>query len=260
MKVTKRVGIKRYRRNFFKVPGWLPLIDFELFVILDEIQAEYQYSGDILEIGTYQGKSGILLSWFPSESEMTYLVDLFEEIKNETVIDAPEYSSLDLKGATKNLTKYGDSFQLIAGNSTQLLNIVPNSKYRLIHIDGSHQYEVVAQDLKNSLQLLSTSGVIVLDDYSNSDYPGVASAFWECFANNQLEVICATKTRIYITQTENAEVYRSKLCHQSIVKTKTQLNVVYPEFDLLTFNKGMQFVQKLYSLYSRILLGARRLL
>jgi hypothetical protein len=258
MKVTKEVGIQRYRRNFFKVPGWLPLIDFELFVILDEIQVEHQYAGDILEIGTYKGKSGILLSWFPGESEMTYLVDLFEEIKKETVIDAPEYSSLDLEGATKNLTKYGNTFQLIPGNSIQLLSIVPHSKYRLIHIDGSHQYEVVAQDLMNTLQLLNTSGVIVLDDYSNSDYPGVASAFWECFANHKLEVICATKTRIYLTWAENAEVYRSKLCHQSIVRTKTQLNVAYPEFDFLTYNRRMQFVQKLYSLYSRILLGARR--
>ena len=61
-KLNTLAKINKYRALSWRVPGWFPLVDFELFRTISEVQLEAGFHGDILEIGTYKGKSGILLT------------------------------------------------------------------------------------------------------------------------------------------------------------------------------------------------------
>jgi hypothetical protein len=53
----------KYRAHSWQAPGWFPVVDFELFRTISEAQVEAGFRGDISEIGTYRGKSGILLTF-----------------------------------------------------------------------------------------------------------------------------------------------------------------------------------------------------
>lgn len=247
--------ISKYRANFWRVPGWFPLVDFEFLLNINGVQQITGVRGDILEIGTYKGKSGILLSLCAEKSETVRLLDLYTDIRLTKNIESIDYKSLNDGLTRKNLNKYGSKYELVFGNSLEIPSLIPTEPHRIIHIDGSHQYEIVRRDLENALNLLSRRGVIVLDDYRNVDYPGVSRAFWEFYESNDLEIICATPSRIYMTQKEFTEMYLmaiKKLSHLQISQSLggADMNV----FDLITFKGRKKLIQKIHSFMSLLVL------
>lgn len=46
------------------------------------------------------------------------------------------------------------------------IKFIESKKWDLIYIDGSHDYEVVIEDTKNSIKNLSDNGILILDDSS----------------------------------------------------------------------------------------------
>jgi len=54
-KLSSATEIRKYRVNSWRVPGWFPLVDFDLFLAINNRQQELGFLGDILEIGTYKG-------------------------------------------------------------------------------------------------------------------------------------------------------------------------------------------------------------
>ena len=134
----------------------------------------------ILEIGTYDGANAFLLSkLFPNSKIDTIDIDS----KDKDFINFYNRKEgikefIDLRN--KNLSK-SSSINFIELNSCNLIN--HKKKYDLIWIDGAHGYPVVCMDIINSLHLINTNGLIMLDDvcphlkYSTSDkmYSSIAS-------------------------------------------------------------------------------------
>jgi len=252
---TKSIGIKRYRKSFWRVPGWFPLLDFELFTTLNDLQTSLGCKGDILEIGTYKGKSGILLTLFAQRDEKVRLLDLYSKIEFQKEIDSTHYKDLTAAKTLKFLKKYGNEHELVEGNSVDILKLVPNTKNRIIHIDGSHQYSTVQEDLKNSLELLSSLGVIILDDYANFNYPGVARAFWDFYDEAEVEIIWATQTRVYFTRKNDVVSYQKKLTGSGFTVSVITLDAYRENFDLVTLRGKKLLYQKIQSLLSLVVLG-----
>ena len=73
-----------------------------------------------------------------------------------------------------NLSEYVVPLPLPSRTAAQLLN-EQRVHADLIHIDASHEYRDVAEDLRQWLPLLSPCGVLVGDDYSDR-WPGVVRA------------------------------------------------------------------------------------
>ena len=259
-KLKGSAKIKRYRFSFWRVPGWFPLVDFDLFLAINEVQVKCGFRGDILEIGTYKGKSGILLTLCAEPTEIVRLLDLYADIQLEANPDSSDYKKLNESHTIKNLNKFGSEYELVFGNSLEISELIPKAPHRIIHIDGSHQYEVVRNDLQNALNLLSQEGVIILDDYSNFTYPGVARAFWEFYENTHLQIICATPSRIYLTQNVYVSQYKLKLERLSLRQSPVSFGPTEDgTFDLVTFKKSKNLIQKVYSLLSLIALGVSRI-
>lgn len=252
--------IKKYRANSWQVPGWFTLVDFELFRAFSETQLELGFRGDILEIGTYKGKSGILLTLCAEPTEKVWLLDLYADIQYEVSSDSRDYKKLDQSQTIKNLNRFGSKYELVFGNSLEIPNLIPGTSHRIIHIDGSHQYEIVRQDLQNSLKILSPAGIIVLDDYSNFAYPGVARAFWEFYENNDLEIICATPARIYLAKKQVISIYQLALRELNLWRSSISLGTNENlSFNLVNYKGRKRLIQKVHSLLSLLILGISRI-
>ena len=238
-KLNGLAEINRYRAHSWRVPGWFPLVDFELFHTISEAQLEAGFRGDILEIGTYKGKSGILLTLCAEPTERVRLLDLYADIQYEANPDSRDYKKLDQSQTIKNLNRFGSKYELVIGNSLELPNLIPGTLHRIIHIDGSHQFEIVRHDLQNALRILSPECVIILDDYSNFAYPVVARAFWEFYENTHLQIICATPSRIYLTQKIYVPQYKLTLERLSLQQSPVSFGPTEDgTFNLVTFKKS----------------------
>ena len=88
---------------------------------------------------------------------------------------------------------------LIVGPSAQLDRTRLARQFRLVHVDGGHEYEVVREDILTARALVGDGGIVIFDDWSQPHCPGVAMALWECYREINLIPLGFTDTKLYAT-------------------------------------------------------------
>ena len=71
--------------------------------------------------------------------------------------------------------------------------------FRFIHVDASHVYSIVRQDIRTAKLLLKETGIVVFDDYRSIHTPGVAAAIWQEVSHGNLIPLCLTPQKMYAT-------------------------------------------------------------
>jgi predicted O-methyltransferase YrrM len=181
------------------VPGWFHPEDRSVFVGLNQIQRECSVSGNVLEIGAYKGKSAILLGYELKSGERLVICDLFgvpPETAEERRENEQHYRDLGRGAFESNYLRFHPELPQILQCSSTQLDLEPRS-FRFIHVDGSHQYDVVRKDIETATRLLTDDGVIALDDYRTFHTPGVAAAVWTSIAAGIVTPICVTPWKLY---------------------------------------------------------------
>lgn len=193
--------LERYLEAVESVPGWFYANDVALFVDLSAHQRARGQSGDLLEIGTYLGKSAVLLGFLLGPGERLVVCDLFEGQAESAEARREKdrwYPGLARDQFEENYRRYHDRLpDVVAGPSTELDRLGPDGSFRFVHVDGGHQYEVVRHDLKNARRLLAPDGVVAIDDWRSVHTPGVIAATWEAVVANGLNPLCITEQKLY---------------------------------------------------------------
>jgi hypothetical protein len=185
------------------VPGWFPPLDQVLFTWLLDRQEAQDLKGDLLELGAYMGKSAILLGRHLRTGERFTVCDLFGgeapdgANKAET---AKSYSSLTRQAFERNYLSFHEELPtVIEAPSSVISSEVAAGSCRFVHIDASHLYEHVRDDIGAARDLLVPDGVVVLDDFRSEHTPGVSVATWEAVLNRGLRPICLSTQKLYGT-------------------------------------------------------------
>lgn len=173
------------------VAGWFTQKDAVLFDAIDVAQRNAGVTGDILEIGCYQGTSAILLGYMRQEFERLLICDLFDGVTQspEDDVERARYYTPNFgrEMFEANFLRFHPQLpEIIAQPSSILHNAGLQRTFRFIHIDGSHAYEQVRLDLLLAQKLLVRGGVVVFDDLLSPHTPGVTAAVWEGVANDGL--------------------------------------------------------------------------
>ena len=160
------------------------------FDAIDVAQHRAGIHGDILEIGCYQGASAVLLGYMAKANERLIICDLFD---GATVTFEDEdgrsrfYMDLSRQSFERNYSRFhGTLPEIVAAPSSALFDEGLDQTFRLIHIDGSHAYEVVRSDLLLAKKLLMPGGVVIFDDIVSMHTPGVTAAVWEGVMSDEL--------------------------------------------------------------------------
>ncbi|MEU9911783.1 class I SAM-dependent methyltransferase [Streptomyces sp. NPDC051001] len=185
------------------VPGWFPPLDQVLFTWFLDRQRTRGLTGDLLELGAYLGKSAILLGRHLEEGERFTVCDLFGgdapdgANKAET---AKSYASLTRQAFERNYLSFHDTLpRVIEAPSSVISSEVAAGSCRFVHIDASHLYEHVRDDIGAAREILLPEGVVVLDDFRSEHTPGVSVAAWEAVLNRGLRPICLSTQKLYGT-------------------------------------------------------------
>src|ERR1035437_3913606 len=158
------------------VAGWFSQRDAMLFDAIDAAQHRDGITGDLLEIGCYQGTSAILLGYMRQENERVGICDVFDgacESDEDLAERARYYTPGFARGMFEDNYRrfHAELPDIIAAPSSTLR--LPERTFRFIHIDGSHNYDVVRSDLLLAKELLIPGGVCVFDDITSPHTPGV---------------------------------------------------------------------------------------
>jgi hypothetical protein len=202
------------------VKGWLYPID--IMIISALLKEGQRFSGDIVELGTAFGKSSILLSICRNDNENLWLYDLYAA------------EDLSLEVVKENLKTYGND-NLVNHKVIDLMKIKPEEItgdfLRLLHIDACHLHKAVLNDLNNFEDRLLTSGIIVVDDYNDPEYPGINTAVTElCLkSRNNWVVFAIGQNKCYICRKEYLKYYSTFLA-TFINQNFSTLNMNVSEF------------------------------
>lgn len=185
------------------VPGWFPPLDQLLFTWFLERQETRGFGGDLVELGAYMGKSAILLGHHLQDGEKFTVCDLFggEAPDGANAAEtAKSYSTLTRQTFERNYLAFHDALPEVIQAPTSVISkeVEPDS-CRFVHIDASHLYEHVRDDIGAARELLLPGGIVVLDDFRSEHTPGVSVATWEAVLNRGLRPICLSTQKLYGT-------------------------------------------------------------
>jgi len=229
-----------------KVHGWLHRITSIRTMDILRYQEEAQITGSIMEIGVLCGKYFSVLARSAQATNCRLLgIDTFqwfpETRVRETLAMSSETASVDVC-LLQTL-----SSECTASELLELLGARP----RFISVDGSHECDDVFLDLVLCEQLVSTKGMIAIDDFLNPVALGVNEAVHKFFAFPRLVVpVAYISNKLFVAHRSVAEKYKQCI-EDSIVGDKTQ-----PESEKFrtSLSHGRQKVEQ--SLWgSKVLIG-----
>ena len=166
--------------EFETIPG---MLDRPRGLILYALGYSSPGKGDIVEIGSWQGRSTSFLAQACRDGGggIVRAIDHFkgnEGTEDAYVVDQPNLSDLEqnfranLKrmGLEEFVTLYPTDSKTAIGNHANDFRSI-----RLLFIDGDHSLEGVSEDVKNFATQVNPGGFIVFDDY-HTGAPGVLQA------------------------------------------------------------------------------------
>jgi hypothetical protein len=179
------------------VVGWFYFYDN---IIIHELLKTVQQDivGDVCEIGVAYGKSALALSNYKKDTDKLYLYEIFSE-------DARIF-------AEDNIKKYGtfENIEWRIQDTTKLKfeDVEFDSPLRLLHIDGCHEHVAVCKDMRLFSKKMAHDGVIVLDDFNDSEYPGVNSGCMEFLSTDaEWRIFAIGQNKAYLCRKDYYEFY-----------------------------------------------------
>ena len=192
--------LHHYLTYMHLIKGWFYKESAELFIWMDYIHKVNNVKGNLFEIGTFQGKSAILLGLL-ANNEKVGLCDIFRTQKDKEAV---------IKHINVFFKDQG-FIEIYHKSSNDLLDSEFNN-CRLFHIDGDHSYEQAYKDLKLASKLIIEQGIIIVDDFFNIDHPGVTEAAGKILAEDKtLSPLLIGFSKLFICKAEYYEWYINQL-------------------------------------------------
>lgn len=206
-------GADDYRnRGFGNVPGWMHILDLELFDMVLAHQLATETPGHLLEIGSFHGKSAIVLGYGLRADEQLTVCDIFGDVTNVPLEGTDPYDGLTADAFIQQYKRFHKKAPDV--RSMPSSQLVLDQPYRFIHVDGGHAYEVVRDDINLVVRHASPGAVIALDDYRTVHTPGTSAAVWEAACNRTIYPFLVSEVKLYAATTKRDQLYWRDVCRQ----------------------------------------------
>jgi hypothetical protein len=151
-------------------------------------QSELGISGELLEIGTFEGRFFIAMALGLAPGEKAFGIDRFDW--PDAGIEARFLANCAAHGIAHDrfLSWKIDSRDITSRDLREKLGGRP---VRFVHIDSHHSRECLTNDLELVAPVLHRDGIICLDDMLHPGYPMVILAVFEYFVRHpEMRLLC----------------------------------------------------------------------
>ncbi len=145
------------------VPGWFNLDDASHFWLVLRMQSALGVTGDLLEIGSYHGRSTAFMAACLEAGERLVVCDAFEADTEDEYRDKP--SAMTLRANVARVRPDVDDRVVVHECLSSDLTLGTDESFRFVHVDGGHTADAVHGDLELVAPSLLPGGVIAVDDY-----------------------------------------------------------------------------------------------
>lgn len=183
--------------------------------------------GDVVEIGTFWGRSAFLLGWLARKYDVGHMLCIdpwdteaaYQEGVDTHLNDAVKELDFEsaFRGFQLNLIPYNQGHMNYIRASSHAawqrykhrpLTLTTDTfgatgyegKIACLHIDGNHDYQHVVQDISDWVPLVCPGGWVVIDDYqwAFGDAPKVAADAWMAKHQHQVALSFTAGSALFI--------------------------------------------------------------
>jgi len=158
-----------------KIPGFFNYDDAQHFQLALRMQALMGVTGDLLEIGSWKGRSASFMSFFVQPGERLIISDVFSQPASDVYSEYPSVEDVKTNIIKINPDINSSQLMFLEGNSSSM-KLPTDVKLRCAHVDGGHAFQECYQDLINIAPRVIRNGIVVVDDYDHPDWPEVKPA------------------------------------------------------------------------------------
>lgn len=176
---TSHERLLAYLRGPFQhIGGWCSPWLWQFIYPLAERQSAMRVSNPVAEIGVYQGKFFLGLMLTKMAPAHNYAIDVFDLQR----FNLDGAGAGDLDRFQRNIDAVGisrASIEVLRADSMSLTSLDiqrirgESNGFAMFSVDGCHKVEHTVNDIGIAMQLTVPEGIIFVDDYTNSDWPGV---------------------------------------------------------------------------------------
>jgi MMP 1-O-methyltransferase len=194
------VDLERLSNISLSIPGMISPRSGQMLYALCAFQ---DIVGDVVEIGSWQGRSSSFLARAVKESGngKFYAIDHFKgNLGKESAYMVGAADLSDLKqNFLGNMEAVGLSqhFHVMDMSNTQAAIQIADKTVRLLFIDGDHTYEGVRKDLELFVPKLCDNAIVIFDDFSNN-FPGLLGAVDEFLRGTPVSRVMAYENTLVI--------------------------------------------------------------
>lgn len=151
-------------------------------------QSELGVTGDIVEIGTFEGRFFIAIALGLEPGETALGIDLFDWPDDGVL--ARLVANCEACGLPRDRYTAWKTHSDAVG-ADELRQKLPNGRARFFHIDGEHGYASLTNDLELAHAVLHPAGLICVDDMLHPSYPGLITAVLDYLTRHRdMRVVC----------------------------------------------------------------------
>jgi len=149
------------------------------------------------------GKSAVLIGRHLRPGERFVVCDLFEsppQDPHNAKESAATFGSLTREAFERNyLALHPELPEIVQDVSASITKHVDRGSARFVHVDASHLYDRVREDIQSAREMLRPDGIVAFDDYRKETTPGVAAAVWQAVSQDGLVPFAHTPNKLYAT-------------------------------------------------------------
>lgn len=178
------------------------LTEHEAYQIVMAVRRTSKISGDIAEVGTYEGGSSKLIAETrgTGSNKHIYLFDTFEGLPELQDIDRSNFSDKQYQASYEKVKAYLSAYpgiSIFKGIFPASGTAITNKRFSFVHLDVD-LYEATKESLEFFYPRMERGGVIISHDYLTA--PGVRKAVDEFMADKPEAVFESSTAQCFIVK------------------------------------------------------------
>jgi hypothetical protein len=235
LETTMYDRLNNYLIHCNQVYGWLNKYSAKFIADLSHLQRENNIFGALGEIGVHMGRLFIILKLTAKGGERCFAIDIFD--RQDLNVD--DSGRGDRAAFLRNLSVWtgDDDVSIIQSASVEVAPddiIKAVGRCRLVSIDGGHTEDCTHSDLLLIEAVLIDRGAVVIDDFFNQMWPGVAAGAARYFLDRAtgLRPFAITPNKVYLARPTWHEFYRNGVRRSHAARFEKTVRVFGHEVDI----------------------------